>query len=527
MRIKSFIASTVQEALKSVKREMGDASIILETRDIEEGDIKSKTGQTLVEVIAAENSNLPGEDQDSDQDEEQKDGQERRDVQDNSVDSELELPDQNPSDISNSEPQLSKQYSASTEHEDASEGRMDNITLTDHLHSDKQDEPTDSTPADRLGDFTVETSSGEVKQVSKWIVDSKVENSIPHVDHDINNNGDNLKRVSSVLNQTESSSSGWLPSERYTSVKKQESLPRSEKDDVPLSEHLLAEDLNEIAGYSADGISDTFDYLQNCDYNSDWSETSEKLFKQLLLQQVEEEHSTLLINDVVSRLSNDEYDKIDLNLQMLREGIIHKIRIPELISLTQDECKTMVFVGSAGTGKTSTILKLASDMRRKSDKEILLISIRGHSAEKLKKTAGRIGATLSTVTSHRELREIIEKNEGFSHIFIDTPGIGYSDDNALSGVKGFLDEIPNKETHLVVSAATRYADIINIVNKFTLFPLDRLHFTKVDETCLYGTLLSVAMETQIPLSSYSDGQEIPEDLRPVTAELVADMVLQV
>ncbi len=524
MRIKSFIASTVQEALKSVKREMGDTSIILETRDIEEGDIKSKAGQTLVEVIAAENKNVPGGDQDSGQDEEQKDGQ---DVQDDSSDSDLQPPGQNQSDISTSEPQLSKQYSAATEHEDVSEGHMDSITLSGHLHSDKLAEPTDSTPADRMGDFSVEVQSGKVKQVSKWIVDNKVEDSIPHVDHDINNNGDNLKRLSPALNQAESSPSGWFPSEKYSSVKKQTSLPRSEKDDVTLSEHLLAEDLIEMAGYSADEISDTLDYQQNCDFNSDWSETSEKLFKQLLLQQVEEEHSKLLINDVMSRLSNDEYDKIDLNLQMLREGIIHKIKISDLHSGTQDECKTMVFVGSAGTGKTTTILKLASDMKKKSDKEILLISIRGHSAEKLKKTADRIGATLRTVTSHRELREIIEIEEGSSHIFIDTPGIGYCDDNALSGVKGFLDEIPNKETHLVVSAATRYADIINTVNKYTLFPLDRLHFTKVDETCLYGTLLSVSMETQIPLSSFSDGQEIPEDLRPVTAELVADMVLQV
>jgi flagellar biosynthesis GTPase FlhF len=34
------------------------------------------------------------------------------------------------------------------------------------------------------------------------------------------------------------------------------------------------------------------------------------------------------------------------------------------------------------------------------------------------------------------------------------------------------------------------------------------------------------METQIPLSCISDGQDIPEDIRQVTAEMIADMVLQ-
>jgi flagellar biosynthesis GTPase FlhF len=35
------------------------------------------------------------------------------------------------------------------------------------------------------------------------------------------------------------------------------------------------------------------------------------------------------------------------------------------------------------------------------------------------------------------------------------------------------------------------------------------------------------METQIPLSCISDGQDIPEDIRPVTAKMIADMVLQI
>ncbi len=515
MRIKSFIAATVQEALKSVKREMGDASIILETRNIEEGDIKSKAGQTLVEVIAAENGNG--------QNSNQKDEQE---LHEESTDLDVKLPDQNMSDSSESDLQQSEHYSSAAEHKDILEDHMDNADSSDYIQSDKLSESTESTPAESLGDFSVVGQPGKIKQVSKWIVDNKVESPTSHVDHDIKNNGDNTSLLSSSLNQSESAPSGWLPSEKYSSEKKQTNLPRSEENNATLSDLLLDEDLIEIAGYCADEVSATFDHQQNNDSNGDWSELSMKLFKQLLLQQVEEEHSRLLIDEAVCRLSKDEYDKMDLHSQMLRESIIHKIKIPDSSSNNQDQCKTMVFVGAAGTGKTTTILKLASDLKKNSDKKILLISIRGHSAEKLKKTADRIGATLRTVTSHRELSEVIGNNEGSSHIFIDTPGIGYRDDNALSGLKGFLDEMPNKETHLVVSAATRYPDIINIVNKFTLLHLDRLHFTKVDETCLYGTIFSVAMETQIPLSSFSDGQEVPEDLRPVTSELIADMVLQ-
>ena len=327
MRIKSFIAATVQEALKSVKREMGDASIILETRNIEEGDIKSKAGQTLVEVVAAENNNVQSGDKDLDQGEEQLDDR---------GDAGTQLPDQDPSDFSASEQQQSEQYSSSTEHEDISEEHMDKITLSDHLHSDKLNESTASTHTDRLGDFSETVQSGKLKQVSKWIVDSKVDNTIPHTDHDIKNGDENSELLSSTLNQSGSSPSDWFPSEKYSSVKGQESLSHSEQKNTTLSDQLLAEDLIEMAGYSADEISATFDHQQYSESSGDWSEASKELFEQLRVQQVEEEHSRLLINEIRGRLSNDEYDKKELNLQMLREGIIHKIKISDSSSNVQN-----------------------------------------------------------------------------------------------------------------------------------------------------------------------------------------------
>ena len=80
-------------------------------------------------------------------------------------------------------------------------------------------------------------------------------------------------------------------------MKGQESLSHSEKDNTTLSDQLLAEDLMEMAGYSADEISATFDHQQYSDSSGDWSEASKELFKQLSVQQVEEEHSRLLINE--------------------------------------------------------------------------------------------------------------------------------------------------------------------------------------------------------------------------------------
>ena len=428
MRIKSFIASTVQEALTSVKREMGDSSIILETRNIEEGDIKSISGQTLVEVVAAENVIAKDEEQEQGQDQEQ----------DQNMDQ-----DQDP-----------------VREEDLNDGNKSqdgNSNLKSELPS--QQTP-DSVPADQ---------------------------NLPVED---------LHELDQIV---------------------------SEIENVTLADCLQSEGIIEMAGHRAEKSPVNIIDKKNCFLNKDWPEKSKELYKQLREQQVEKEHSRVLINEALCGLSTDDHERIDLQRMMVKECIIKKIKYH--YTNTQDERKTMVFIGSAGSGKTSTISKLATDMKKRINKDILFISIRGNSVEKLKKTSDLIGATVRTVTTQQELREIIDKHGEASHIFIDTPAISILDDNTLMILKGYIDEIPNLETHLVVSATTRYVDIINIIKKVTFFPIDRLLFTKIDETNLYGTLFSVAMETQIPLSCITDGHDIPEDISPVTAEMVAKMVL--
>ncbi len=414
MRIKSFIASTVQEALAGVRREMGDTSIILETRNIEEGDIKSRSGQTLVEIVAAENIVTQEEDeaQSTDQD------------TDSNVENEL---------------------------------TGEKINLKSELPSVQT---LDTVPADQ--NLPVE----------------------------------NLHALDQIDSDTGK---------------------------VTLADCLQPDDIIEIAEsrVSANPV-DNIDKMDS-PFNKHWPEESKELYKQLRDQQVEKEHSRALINEALRGLHDDDYKRDDLHRMMVRKCIIKRVKNHS--TNTQDTCKTMVFMGPAGTGKTTTILKLATDLRKRLNRDILFVSIRGNSVEMLKKTADLIGATLRTVTTQREIREVIDKHGTSSHIFIDTPALSIFDDSTLMRLKGYLDGIKNLETHLVLSATTRYVDIINMVKRVDAIPVHRLLFTKIDETNLYGTLVSVAMETQIPVSYITDGYDVPEDINPITAEMVAEMVL--
>ena len=340
MKIKSFIAPTMQEALKNVKKEMGDSPLILEARDIEEGDIKSVAGQKLVEIVAAEN-----------------------------------------------------------------------------------------------------------------LIEQDISEELENND------------CSSVFSKAD----------------------RDLENDLP--------------------------------------ETIKALSDRLSAQQVEEEHAEILTRETLCDLSKEDFGKMDLQHQMIRERFISKIKIPVSDLANGKTHKAMVFVGGSGVGKTTTISKLALNAKAHSDKDILLIKTKDDADEKLYKLADVIGATVWVVTTRQELRMIIDEFESTSLIFIDTPGVNHLNDVELLGLKEYIHDIPNLETHLVVSATTRFVDVINTVKNYAVIPVQRLLFTKVDETDIYGTLFSVAMATKIPLSYITDGQEMQSNVRPVTGSMIAEMIL--
>jgi flagellar biosynthesis protein FlhF len=277
---------------------------------------------------------------------------------------------------------------------------------------------------------------------------------------------------------------------------------------------------------------------------NDLPEAIKELSDKLSAQQVEEEYAQILTREALCDLGNvptaspvqgslqgeqavgeEGIEKMDLQRQIIKERFISKIKIPASNLANEGTHKAMVFVGSSGVGKTTTISKLALDARTHSDKDILLIKIKDDSEERLNKLAELIGATVWVVTTRQELSMIIDEFRSTSLIFIDTPGINHLNNAELLELKEYIHNMPNLEIHLVISATTRFVDVINTVKNYAIIPVQRLLFTKVDETDIYGTLFSVAMATKIPLSYITDGREIQRNVKPVTGNMIAEMVL--
>lgn len=78
---------------------------------------------------------------------------------------------------------------------------------------------------------------------------------------------------------------------------------------------------------------------------------------------------------------------------------------------------------------------------------------------------------------------------------------------------------------MVLAANTRERDLELFYEKFKPFGVNRLVFTKVDETSEMGALWNLPVKKQLPLTYLCHGQTIPDDLIIAQAEEIAQWIL--
>ena len=82
-----------------------------------------------------------------------------------------------------------------------------------------------------------------------------------------------------------------------------------------------------------------------------------------------------------------------------------------------------------------------------------------------------------------------------------------------------------KEVFLVLSAATKYKDLINICQVFEQLKSYSIIFTKLDETACLGNILNMKLHTGMPLSYVTSGQAVPDDISILDAQKIARNLL--
>lgn len=207
--------------------------------------------------------------------------------------------------------------------------------------------------------------------------------------------------------------------------------------------------------------------------------------------------------------------------------------LQELISVKPlDEKSTSrivaAFLGPTGVGKTTTIAKLASLFALEHGKRTLLITLdtyRIGAAEQLKIYAELIGLPLLVASTAKELSQALADYPNAEVILIDTIGRAHNRLEQMTGLAAFLREESSIEKHLVLSLTTKPLDLHEIVNSFQVFGVNKLLFTKLDETLTSGAAANELVRTRLPLSYLTNGQNVPQDIKIPTPSTFVEHII--
>jgi len=239
-------------------------------------------------------------------------------------------------------------------------------------------------------------------------------------------------------------------------------------------------------------------------------------------------YHTLLKNEVNEKYANEltgEVEKLnkpnatlDYVLANIYQRMILKFGQPKFISPAEKKPKIVFFIGPTGVGKTTTIAKIASKYKVNEKKKIALLTTdtyRIAAAEQLRTYANILDTPFRVIYTTDEMLKAIKDFLSFDYIFVDTAGHSHQNQKQRENMSSFLSclgEDVEREIYLVLSATTKYTDLLNIADAYSQFTNYRLIFTKLDETDSLGNLLNLRLYTGADLSYVTCGQDVPNDI---------------
>ncbi len=252
-------------------------------------------------------------------------------------------------------------------------------------------------------------------------------------------------------------------------------------------------------------------------------------------------YRTLIKNEVDERYVNQFTDEVqratgnasglDFILSNVYQKLILKFGEPDNIRVGSRKPKVVFFVGPTGVGKTTTIAKIASHFKVDMGMKIALATsdtYRIAATDQLQIYADILNIPMIVVYTADELNQTLDKFGDYDLILVDTAGFSHknqSQKNELSDFIGGVDSRFEKDVYLVVSATTKYTDLLDIVDSYSEICNFSLIFTKLDETQCYGNLLNLRMHTGAELSYLTTGQNVPDDIEVFNAQKIVKQLL--
>jgi flagellar biosynthesis protein FlhF len=145
--------------------------------------------------------------------------------------------------------------------------------------------------------------------------------------------------------------------------------------------------------------------------------------------------------------------------------------------------------------------------------------------EQLRTYADIMNIPFKVVFTMKDMEKTLREMDSCDTILIDTTGRNSKNKMQISELRAFIDKVRTDNIHLVISCTTKNKDIDAIVEGYKQLNYSDVIITKLDETCTYGSVLNILQAAKKPISFVTTGQNVPEDIKSMSSEELAKLVL--
>ncbi|MBD8004035.1 flagellar biosynthesis protein FlhF [Bacillus norwichensis] len=252
----------------------------------------------------------------------------------------------------------------------------------------------------------------------------------------------------------------------------------------------------------------------------------QKALELLLDQELDERYvakiaERLLVSWRQAKKEPSEKDVIQEAKKILAE------QIDQLDFSPSGEKKFVALVGPTGVGKTTTLAKLAAHAALEEKKKVAFITLdtyRIAAIDQLKTYAGLLDIPVEVAYEPEDFIKAVESFADYDQVFIDTAGRNYRDAGFVHALHNILSMENDLETFLVMGVTMKERDIVSIMDNFQHMSIDRLIFTKADETKVFGSMVNIMLKYNLPTAFVTTGQDVPDDIIIAVPELFVDYI---
>lgn len=249
------------------------------------------------------------------------------------------------------------------------------------------------------------------------------------------------------------------------------------------------------------------------------------MYERLLQSGITRENVLEILKQAQSQIPEDKIKKKPFVDAWVARYFLNTLKVSE----NRDQGLFHFFVGPNSQGKTSALVKFATELVVIKKRKVVILStdhVKVGASDQLKIFSQILNVPFATVTSAQDWTTLKDSLHHFDHVLVDFPGLNLKNLSELEFLKSHIQAVHSARLHYVQSLLVGEKEALSIASRYKSIGVHDVIYTKLDELSQFGLIYNFQKEFHWPVHSYSIGPKIPEDFEEGTKERFIDLVFK-